>query len=211
MRDAQLSEVDANDEIMEAPKISGKIRASLNFNLINRFSIRAINSIYHIKQRPVLKGKNLNLYQSLFPAHGFQNYFNLYGKKGFCEYQAVIPFESISEYLAAIKHKIIDDGALISLASAKIFDGPQDLLRFSGKGVCFALNFPRNSDSAYLLKYFDDRLIEYGGIPNIIKDSRLPRAVLDACYPEADKFRASLHEFDPRRIFQSELSKRLDL
>jgi decaprenylphospho-beta-D-ribofuranose 2-oxidase len=57
-----------------------------------------------------------------------------------------------------------------------------------------------------------DRLVlECGGIPNIIKDSRLSQSVVAAAYPEYEKFRTMLREFDPDRFYRSELSERLAL
>jgi decaprenylphospho-beta-D-ribofuranose 2-oxidase len=99
----------------------------------------------------------------------------------------------------------------ITLASGKIFGGQQNLLRFLGDGTCFALNFPRGGKANELLELLDSNLVQFGGIPNLIKDSRLPRQVAEACYPEIDKFRTLLRNFDSKRIFRSELSERLGL
>ena len=60
------------------------------------------------------------------------------------------------------------------------------------------------------MKFIDKLVIEYSGIPNIIKDSRLPKHVVDKCFPEVDIFRKMLKDFDPKRIFKSDLSKRLN-
>ena len=62
-----------------------------------------------------------------------------------------------------------------------------------------------------LLEWLDSNLVLYGGRPNLIKDSRLPRQIVEACYPEIDEFRTKLHSFDPKRLFRSEMSERLGL
>jgi decaprenylphospho-beta-D-ribofuranose 2-oxidase len=53
--------------------------------------------------------------------------------------------------------------------------------------------------------------VEVGGIPNIVKDSRLTQAVVRACYPDYDQFRHGVRAFDRHRTFKSELSERLEL
>ena len=99
----------------------------------------------------------------------------------------------------------------VTLASAKCFGGDRKLLRFSGEGLCFALNIPRDDRAPAFIAFLDSLLPKLGGIPNLIKDSRLPRAVMESCYGEADEFRSRLKDFDPRRRFRSELSERLCL
>jgi hypothetical protein len=52
---------------------------------------------------------------------------------------------------------------------------------------------------------------EHRGWPNIIKDSRLTSEVVSIAYPEYERFRLELRGFDPKRLYQSELSERLAL
>lgn len=194
----------------DLPHLSSEWRAALPFKLLNPLSTRAMNVFYRQLQH-AHKGKRLPLHQALFPIHQSQIYFKLFGALGFHEYQVILPIEAISEYLNLIKNYVRQHGITVTLGSAKAFDQSQQLLRFTGRGICFALNFPRSEAGLRFMSFLDDQIINLGGIPSIIKDSRLPRKVLDACYPEADEFRSSLFAFDPKRIFRSELSERLGL
>jgi decaprenylphospho-beta-D-ribofuranose 2-oxidase len=204
--DAPLQSSDA-----ELPQLTAAGRAAWPVGLLNSFSVRVLNVMYRHQQRSVLAGKTLALHEALFPIHKAQLYFKLFGTRGFHEYQVILPLEAMRDYLVAIRSKISQQGIAVSLASAKAFDGPRELLRFTGVGVCLALNFPRSAVTHEFMSFLDERVIELGGVPNIIKDSRLPRAVVDACYPGASEFRAALRAFDPKRIFRSELSERLGL
>lgn len=195
----------------EPPRLSADGRAAWRVALLNSLSVHALNFLYRRQQRPVLAGKTLALKDALFPIHEAQLYFNLFGARGFHEYQAILPLEATSDYLDAIRTRIGQRRLAITLASAKAFDGRRELLRFTGKGVCLALNFPRCETAKEFMAFLDERVIALGGVPSIIKDSRLPRAVVDACYPGADEFRTALRAFDPRRLFRSELSDRLSL
>jgi decaprenylphospho-beta-D-ribofuranose 2-oxidase len=195
----------------EPPQLSAAERAAWPVALLNSHSIRALNFIYRRQQRPALAGKTQALQDALFPIHRAQLYFKLFGARGFHEYQVILPLEVMHEYLDAIRKRLPTLRLPITLASAKAFDGPRDLLRFTGRGVCIALNFPRSEKAYQFMSFLDERVIALGGIPNIIKDSRLPRAVVDACYPGAVEFRTALRAFDPKRMFRSDLSERLGL
>lgn len=195
----------------EPPKLSATECAACPIGLLNSISTRALNLVYRYQQRSALKGKTITLQEALFPIHKTQLYFGLFGVRGFHEYQAILPLEAIPCYLEAIKTRICQKPLAITLASAKAFSGSRELLRFTGEGTCLALNFPRCKASHEFMNFLDERVIALGGLPNIIKDSRLPRTVVDACYPGADEFRSALRAFDPKRMFRSELSERLGL
>lgn len=193
------------------PQLSAVGRAAWPVALLNSLSVRALNVLYRRQQLPALAGKILTLQDALFPIHKAQLYFKLFGVRGFHEYQVILPLEAMRDYLDAIQTRIRQRRLAITLASAKAFDGPRELLRFTGEGVCLALNFPRGEVAHEFISFLDERVVALGGVPNIIKDSRLPRAVVDACYPGAGEFRAALRAFDPKRMFRSELSERLGL
>lgn len=193
------------------PELSAEARAMCPIPLLNSFSLRLLNFTYQTQQKKAISGKFLSLQGALFPAHKAQFYFKLFGRKGFHEYQIILPKEKMYEYLQTVKKLVDREGLVVTLASAKAFAGTQELLRFSGEGVCFALNFPRGHVANKVLPVLDKTLIELGGVPNLIKDSRLPRAVMEACYSEAEKFRMALNNFDSKRMFRSELSERLGL
>jgi decaprenylphospho-beta-D-ribofuranose 2-oxidase len=170
-----------------------------------------LNFLFRFQQRRALSGMKLSLSQALFPVHKSQVYFKFFGKGGFHEYQVLLPLNAMHGYIEAIHAFARKFSIVITLVSAKAFAGSQDLLRFSGKGICLAINIPGGGRANDFMSSLDEQTVILGGIPNIIKDSRLPRAVVDACYPEADHFRSLLRKFDSKRLFRSEISERLGL
>jgi decaprenylphospho-beta-D-ribofuranose 2-oxidase len=193
------------------PILSSTTRASWHIPLFNRFSTRMLNLAFRGKQRLCGLTKRIDLRDALFPIHATQFYFKLFGARGFHEYQVIIPSLRTHDYLDAVRGYLSHHPMAVTLASAKCFKGNPELLRFSGDGVCFAINVPRTAQAKAFFAFLDELILSVGGIPNIIKDSRLPRSVVDACYPEAQRFRDQLLKFDPDRIFRSELSERLGL
>ncbi len=138
-------------------------------------------------------------------------YFHFFGKPGLFEHQAVVPVRNFDAYIDKVQWWLGRNELPITIASSKMFRGKKELLRFADDGVCFALDFPHCSAGMRFLEFLDELTIEVQALPNISKDSRLPLSVVQATYPEYEKFRTMLHSYDPKRRYQSELSRRLKL
>ena len=179
--------------------------------LLNRATGALMNAML-LRSMRARAARRVALDEALFPLAGrASRYFDLYGRRGFHEYQVLVPAPRFDAFAADLEQWVRERGVPVTLASAKYFGGRQDYLRFDGAGVCFALNLPRNADSAAWLARLDELTIGCGGIPNIIKDSRLPREVAQRAFGEYERFRSELRAFDPQRLYRSELSERLGL
>jgi decaprenylphospho-beta-D-ribofuranose 2-oxidase len=152
-----------------------------------------------------------DLFHAMFPFHGKEAYFALFGRAGFHESQVIIPHERFGDYLEALRAAIRRTKTTIAFAALKIFAGQNDLIRFDGTGLSLAIHVARNTASAQFLDALDQATLAVGGRPSIIKDSRLPRRVFESTYPDCDRFRKIVYEWDPSRTFRSELSTRLAL
>jgi decaprenylphospho-beta-D-ribofuranose 2-oxidase len=195
----------------ESPELSSESRGRWPVSLMNAISSRALNLEFQRRQKRILRGQVVSLQDALFPAHKMQLYFQLFGAAGFREYQAIVPDYAIGDYVESVRAYLRAQPLPITLSSAKAFAGRRELLRFTGAGVCLALDVPAGAAADRFMTFLDERVVALGGLPNIIKDSRLPRAVVDACYGEANRFRDALRAFDPKRLFRSDLSERLGL
>jgi decaprenylphospho-beta-D-ribofuranose 2-oxidase len=195
----------------EPPALTAESRGRWPVTLLSAVSARALNREFRRRQKPALQGHMLTLLDAMFPVHKTQLYFQLFGVAGFREYQAILPDAEIQNYVDAIQSYLCTQPLPITLSSAKAFAGGSELLRFAGAGICLALDVPASAAADRFMAFLDERVMAFGGLPNIIKDSRLPRAVVDACYPEADRFRNALRSFDPKRLFRSDMSERLGL
>jgi decaprenylphospho-beta-D-ribofuranose 2-oxidase len=97
------------------------------------------------------------------------------------------------------------------MCSIKLFKGIPGLLRFEMDGACLAVDFVRCPKTLQFLSTLDSMLVSSGGIPFVIKDSRLPSMVAKKCYPEFEVMKKQLSDYDPDRLFRSEMSERLGL
>ena len=195
----------------EVPVLTAASRENWRFPLFNRWTARVFNLAFYRKEMWLSSRSRMNLHDALFPIHKKQIYFKLFGTSGFHECQVIIPFAKVADYSQGVRDYLKRRPMAITLASAKLFRGEPELLRFTGNGLCLALNFPRNREAEKFLSFLDSLTISVGGIPNIIKDSRLTLPIVEACYPGLRRFRELLHNFDPKRCFRSELSERLYL
>jgi decaprenylphospho-beta-D-ribofuranose 2-oxidase len=193
------------------PKPIDSIFSYLPLSLWNRLTVPPFNRIYGTLARLINNDSRVSVYDSLFPVANKVLYFGLFGKAGFHEYQVVIPTPQFTACVERIQEYVQRHRVPVSLATAKLFRGERELLRFTGNGICFALNFPRHAGSDSFLGFLDGLMLEYGGWPNLIKDSRLSTEFVAGTYPEYGLFRCKLREFDPERRYRSELSDRLDL
>ena len=186
-------------------------RAFLPLPLLYRPTIRAMNAAYsHMTERK-RRGARSALGAALFTFNGNELYHGLFGRPGFHESQVIVPQDALPAYAEAIRHHSVRLGAPITLGAGKVFAGTGTDLRFDGDGICIAVNLRRGRAATAFLDALDQDAIRLGGRPNIIKDSRLPRSVFEATYPDADKVRRGLRAWDPKRRCRSELSERLGL
>jgi len=170
-----------------------------------------INGLYRAASRLRPQERREPLFDALFPFARRHAYFRMYGHTGLIECQLLFPKEAAKTVLTALEEKILQHRPPTVFVSLKAMRGEPQLLRFERDGICMALHMVRNRDGLAFAKVVDDITIENGGLPSLIKDSRLPRSVVEKCHAGIDEFRALRQRQDPNRRYQSELSKRLAL
>ena len=183
----------------------------LPFSLWNTLSSPIINSI----NRKIQSGKNIvkkDVYSALFPFVGTARmFYGLYGSNGFNEYQVLIKKKYSVEFIDDLTKLIKSENPSLTILVMKLFNGKQKLLHFSDEGLSIILNLKHCNSTLKFLEKLDDVVISYKALPYIVKDSRLTKEVVEQCYPEYHVFKEILNEIDPKRIFKSELSERMNL
>ncbi|MEO5374275.1 MAG: FAD-binding oxidoreductase [Alphaproteobacteria bacterium] len=171
----------------------------------------AINEVYYrIGTRRPLRRRTPML-DVLYPAVGKEFYFDFFGRRGFIEHQSLIPETMIGTHLEAFRALFLRHGQPVALATLKAGRGAARLLHYDGCGYSFTIDVAPTREGVALLADLDQATIRHGGRTSIMKDSRLPVDVVRAEYPEYDVFRDRLRAYDPRRLFRSAVSQRLEL
>jgi len=179
--------------------------------LWNKFTIKIINKIYFKFLDLQKKETTENFLNVIFPFIGKENYFKLFGSRGFIESQLLVSSFVLNDFLEEFKNLCKIYEPLITLFSFKLMSGEQTLLRFEGDRICVTFDFVNNKKNHIFLEKIDQLCIKYNILPSISKDSRISLKTFDKCYKEAEIFREKLIKFDKNRVYQSELSKRLKI
>ena len=185
-------------------------RANLPFSIWNKTTAAITYSFYRKREITGPKTYERNVFDSMFPFAGSAKSFHLFfGKNGFAEYQILVPFNKIEEFVNDVTKLIKIEKPPLIVIFMKPFHGNQKYLRYSGSGITIALDFQRSPITTKTFSKLDDIIISYGAIPNIIKGPS--KRIVQNCFPEYHKFIGELKKFDPTRIYKSDLSEKLGL
>ena len=179
--------------------------------LWNKYSISFINFIY-IKLNYLTKSKKKEDFLSvIFPFYKKENYFNFFGKKGFIESQLLIHESKFDSFMLEFKNLFKKYEPTITLFSLKNMSGKQELLRFEDNKICITFDYINNKKNLLFMSKIDSLYEKYEILPSIIKDSRITKEIFNKSYKNSPIFIKKLREFDKERIYQSEISRRLEI
>lgn len=177
--------------------------------LLNPLSVRAFNTLFYTRPR---RQHTVLGYDSFFyPLDGVLHWNRLYGRRGFVQYQAVLPAESGRRGLVELLEEISASGLASFLAVLKTF-GPhnQAPLSFPMAGYTLALDLPNTGSGLRgLIGRLDEIVMRHSGRVYLAKDALLSPSSFERMYPRAAEFRAVVSRLDPDGRFASGLSRRL--
>jgi len=181
--------------------------------IINKFTLKIFNTFYYtISNLNDKKKVNIDYNSFFFPLDSILNWNRLYGRKGFLQYQFVLPIKHSPIGIQKILTKISQSGQGSPLAVLKLF-GPENenYLSFPMKGYTLALDFKNQPKLFPLLNELDKIVIEYGGKIYLAKDARINEYVFKKGYKHIDKFiqYRKQHKMDEK--FKSLQSRRIRL
>lgn len=200
---ADVSEV---GDLQVSPKKVKSIPIMPPISCINLLSLKVFNQLYY----QFNKGKQSNyqhFYSFQYPLDGISNWNVLYGKKGFYQYQCVIPWQGAQAAIEALLELIREAQQGSFLVVLKAFGEMKNagMLSFPMPGITLALDFPNQGDKTLaLFRAFDEIVQAHQGRLYLAKDARMDQAFFLAGYPEAQQF----EKFRDPKI-SSDLSKRL--
>jgi decaprenylphospho-beta-D-ribofuranose 2-oxidase len=203
-------------QMAKAPlRVSGPPKVTVPFELpeltLNRLTIRAVNAFV---QRTQAGAKPFGHYEGFFyPLDKIAHWNRGYGRRGFAQYQFVIPFDGGLERMRDILAVIFAAGELPFLNVLKRFGKESGgILSFPREGYTLAIDFPIRADTVKLLRRLDAMVLDAGGRVYLGKDSYLEAATFRAMYPGAiDRWLAVKAKVDPEGAFTSDLGRRVGL
>lgn len=179
---------------------------------LNKHTVSLFNSLYYHKVLKKITDNQTTIDSFFYPLDALHNWNRIYGKKGFTQYQLVLPKEKSFEGLSRILTRIAESGLGSFLAVLKLL-GPENdnYLSFPLEGYTLALDFKIEPRLFPLLDALDNIVLEYGGRIYLSKDVRLSREVFEQGYPRIDKFRAIRNQYGLKNKLQSRQSRRLGI
>ncbi|MDX1628429.1 MAG: FAD-binding oxidoreductase [Fulvivirga sp.] len=192
-----------------------KTPLSIPFNFpsfaLNQYSIKAFNMLYYHKNIKKLSQSIVPYNPFFYPLDAILHWNRMYGKKGFVQYQFVLPMETSKKGLIDILGRIRQKGLGSFLAVLKLFGEQNDLIAFPMRGFTLALDFPVRKGLFEFLDELDKVVVDYGGRIYMTKDARMKAEILSNSYPRLSEFIEIVNKYNPEHKFASLQSKRLNL
>ncbi|MCT9076306.1 FAD-binding oxidoreductase [Streptomyces fulvoviolaceus] len=186
--------------------------AFLPEGLLTRTTVGAFNELWYRTAPRARTGELQRISTFFHPLDGVPHWNRIYGRGGFVQYQFVVGHDQ-EDAVRRIVRRISERRCPSFLAVLKRFgDADPGWLSFPVPGWTLALDIPAGLPGlGALLDELDEEVATAGGRVYLAKDSRLRPELLAAMYPRLDDFRALRAELDPRGVFVSDLSRRLNL
>lgn len=176
---------------------------------LNNITVRLLNKVIgYVQNSP----KTFVHYEKFFfPLDMINNWNRGYGKRGFIQYQFVIPEENGVTHLRKIMEMIASSRCTPFLNVFKKMGEGHGMLSFPFKGYTLAIDFPVTHDLKAFTKRLDEAVLEAGGRIYLGKDAMLDKSTFRAMYPQYESWAAVKAKYDPDHIFSSDLAARLGL
>lgn len=158
---------------------------------LHPFAVATFNHAYFHKQLAPSLRRVVPYEPFFYPLDSIAHWNRLYGRRGFYQYQCVVPFEEGHAAMRAILRACADAREASFLSVLKTFgDLPSPgLLSFPMPGVTLALDFPdRGARTLALLDRLDALVREAGGRVYPAKDARMSPETFRASYPTWERF-----------------------
>ena len=160
------------------------------FPLVNRSTAGAFNHLDFSRQGDA-RQRDAALLPFFYPLDSVLDWNRVYGKRGFFQYQCVLPHADARDALPELLERIVCSRETPFLGVLKSFGDlpPAGLLSFARPGVTLSVDFPnRGASTTRLLDDLDTIDMDAGGALYPAKDARMPPSVFRSSFPSVNEF-----------------------
>ncbi|MDC0347757.1 FAD-binding oxidoreductase [Gammaproteobacteria bacterium] len=180
-------------------------------SLLNSLTIKAFNTAYWHKSKHN-QNKTVSLMPYFYPLDVVGEWNKLYGKKGFLQFQCVLPKTDGIANMRKLLTEISNSGEGSFLAVLKQFGGAnKNLLSFPTEGYTIALDFKLSSSTLKTVSRLEEMTVDMGGRLYLTKDAVMEEKTFKTTYPNWKKFEEVRRKYGAIGKFSSSQSKRLGL
>ncbi|MDP1929983.1 MAG: FAD-binding oxidoreductase [Gammaproteobacteria bacterium] len=201
----------AADGHYQAPRSGGiSVPFSTPSFLLNRYSIGAFNALYHKRPINSEREQRIEAGNYFFPLDSIAHWNRLYGKRGFLQYQFVVPDESAHAAISRVlsTSSAAGKGSFLSVLK-KFGPGNDNLLSFPIQGYTLAMDFKWEKSLLPMLDELDRIVLDHGGRLYLAKDARMSEDVFRRSYPRWEEFAQLRTQLGADKAFNSLQSRRL--
>jgi FAD/FMN-containing dehydrogenase len=159
--------------------------------VLNSFTVKAFNEAYYRVQKEKHVQKVVSYEPFFYPLDSVHEWNRIYGKRGFFQYQFVVPFEHGSDAMRKIMGRIHDAGEGSFLTVLKQFGDLKSpgMLSFPRPGITLALDFSNHGEKTQkFLRELDYIVEDNGGVIYPAKDARMSAESFKKYYPQWQEF-----------------------
>ena len=179
--------------------------------LLNSLTMKAFNTAYWHKSKHKVS-QTVGIMPYFYPLDAVGNWNKLYGKKGFVQFQCVVPKKDGVANMRKLLTEISNSGEGSFLAVLKQFGtANENLLSFPMEGYTLALDFKASETAIKTVKKLEDMVVDMGGRLYLTKDAVMQENTFKATYPNWEKFEEVREKYGAVGKFSSAQSKRIGL
>jgi len=177
--------------------------------------VKAFNTAYYARVPKSGRTVVRTLQDFFFPLDKIHDWNRLYGKRGFHQFQCVVPLDQ-SEALRSMLNRIAWSGLASPLAVLKRMGrglGGQAIgdMSFPMEGYTLAVDFPNRPHARHLIARLEAATHAAGGRIYLAKDALSSGETIKSMYPNHLKWAAAAAAVDPNGDLKTDMIRRLDL
>jgi FAD/FMN-containing dehydrogenase len=178
--------------------------------VLNKHSVACFNYLYYHGKPDLVADRLTPLEDFFFPLDRIGHWNRMYGRRGFTQYQLVLPKAASFKGLTKILARISAAGLGSFLGVLKLF-GPENdnLLSFPLQGYTLAIDFKIDAQLFPFLEELDRVVLDHGGRLYLTKDVRMSAATFRQGYPRWEEFALLRERYGLKTKFNSRQSRRL--
>jgi FAD/FMN-containing dehydrogenase len=189
-------------------------RVSMPFDLpswtLGRTSVAAFNEAFYWKHLARERSGLVHWETFFYPLDAIGDWNRMYGKRGFTQYQCVLPDSAGRDAARRVLEILTQRGGASFLCVIKDC-GPEGegILSFPRSGISIALDIPIRDHTQELVDALNEQVLREGGRIYLTKDQFTRREHFQAMEPRLGRFQEIRRKWDPEGRIKSAQSVRL--
>ncbi len=202
----------AEEAPTRSPSVKKRLQVPLEFPLwvLSKPSVRLFNLAIFRKHPPWVRRGIMHPEGFFHPLDVLGNWNRIYGRRGFTQYQCVLPRREGHRGVHRFMERLTQSGAASFLSVIKnCGDEGEGLLSFPRRGTTVALDLPVRDGTQNVIDRLNQTVLEEGGRIYLAKDAFTRAHDFAAMDPRLPAWLRIRDQYDPERRLASALSVRL--